>query len=120
MNDIDQEEHRLAALAAGYKVKRDRDMDTDFLMDEDRVVAIDGQWSPKTDKADNFDLMTTCNIIAGFSKKENKAIAVHPYTDIKCETGGHDTPADDLMQAIFNCAAAVGITMEEINEQAAD
>ena len=113
MNDIDREEHRLAALAAGYEVKRDSDMDTDFLMDGDRVVAIEGQWSPKTNKADSFDLMVDCNIIGGFSKTEQKAMAAHPYTGVECETGGHNTAANDLMLAIFNCAVAMGRSMEK-------
>jgi len=116
MNDIEREEHRLAALAAGYH----RLLGTCYKVP---TIARDGvpvEWHPKTNKADSFDLMVNCNIIGGFSKIEQRAMAVHPYSWVECEYGGHDTPADDLMQAIFNCAAAVGRSMEASNEQAAD
>ena len=125
MNDIDREEHRLAALAAGYWPRHNHyhvDEEDDFIGIE--VKKEEGKrwekWIPKTNKADSFDLMVDCNIIGGFSKIEQKAMAVHPYSWVECEAGGHDAAADDLMQAIFNCAAAVGRSMEEINEQAAD
>ena len=114
MTPQDREEHRLAALGAGYKVKRDRDMDTDFLMDGDRVVAIDGQWSPKTDKADNFDLWCAISKHSNENPKvfdelsENEQIAWVEITNA-FTTGD----ASRCCKAIFNCAVAIGRSMEQ-------
>ena len=118
MTPQDREERRLAAKAAGFKVKRDRDMDTDFLMDGDRVVAIDGQWSPKTDKADSFDL---CCAISKHRNETPKAFDELPENEqnawIEITNGFTTGDASRCCKAIFNCAVEIGRSMEASNER---
>ena len=122
MNESDREEYRLAALASGLEIEIKEVTlasplsSTGTYKTEFAYVRYGGlvrEWNPKTKKADSFDLMVDCNIIGGFSKIEQKAMAVHPYSWVECEAGGHDAAADDLMQAIFNCAVAIGRSMEQ-------
>ena len=112
MNKQDQEQHRLAALAAGYKAKKGASgrffkWESSGNFDEWWQV-----WHPKTCKVDSFDLMVACSMFTGFTKKGNTAVAAHPYTDIECQKGVSETPANDLMQAIFDCAVEIGRLME--------
>jgi len=122
MNESDREEYRLAALASGLEIEIKEVTlasplsSTGTYKTEFAYVRYGGlvrEWNPKTNKADSFDLMVDCNIIGGFSKIEQKAMAVHPYSWVECEAGGHDAAADDLMQAIFNCAVEIGRSMEK-------
>lgn len=122
MNDTDREEYRLAALASGLEIEIKEVTlasplsSTGTYKTEFAYVRYGGfvrEWHPKTNKADSFDLMVNCNIIGGFSKIEQRAMAVYPYSWVECEYGGHDAAADDLMQAIFNCAVAIGRSMEQ-------
>jgi len=62
LQEIDQEEHRLAALGAGIKVfigpasSNVYDRDTFYISEDDSFFGMCKSWNPKTNKADAFDL----------------------------------------------------------------
>ena len=79
------------------------------------------EWNPKTNKADSFDLWCAISKHSNENPKvfdelsENEQIAWVEITNA-FTTGD----ASRCCKAIFNCAVAIGRSMEEINEQSAD
>jgi len=110
MNDIDREEHRLAALAAGYEFRAKyspalywRKIDSDTWT----------TWQPKINKADSFDLMVACGL--DFAKVHGGYICYH-----KAVRASAKDVTPSTHEAIFNCAVEIGRSMEASNEQSAD
>ena len=122
MNSKDREEYRLAALAAGYEITFEHGILQRIEMFRYQLPNYE-DWDPVTDKADNFDLMVDCNIVAGVSKTNNLALASNPCADeeIDFKVEGNGDSAANLMQAIFKCAVDMGRLMEtQDNEQMQD
>ena len=107
MNYEDTEDHRLAALGVGYQVKHDSELDTDWLMNGDQVVAVHGQWNPKTDKGASFDLMIAAKLCVflvpeGVGVTADKGIAIfRPFISTQ-------STQETAMHAIFYAAVAKG------------
>jgi len=105
MNKQDQEEHRLAALAAGYH----RLLGTCYKVP---TIARDGvpvEWHPKTNKADSFVLL-----LAVYGTKDPDR-----WSDID-DILASEKSTEEKMTGIFSVAVAMGRSMEASNEQAAD
>ena len=109
MNDIDREEHRLAALAAGYEISFSND-------DYPRPQIKEGDdwrwltyWHPKSSEEDSFGLMVAAGITYD---------AQHSWASAKLSSGEYvNIPLnDDPLKAIFKCAVAIGRSIEASNE----
>ena len=115
MNNQEREEHRLAALAAGYEF---RDKYSPALywrkIDSDTWTT----WQPKINKADSFDLMVACALELDVYSQEHIVCFTKQDSTVEGESLG--LFAESYMQAIFNCAVAIGRSMEASNEQSED
>jgi len=111
MTPQDQEEHRLAALAAGIKIFQGPassgvyNRDTFYISEEGFFVGVCKSWNPKTNKANSFDLMVAAGITYD---------AQHGWASAKLSSGACvNVPInDDPLNAIFECAVEMGRIME--------
>lgn len=120
MTPQDQEDHRLAALAANLKVHG--------LADEGAWLSVPSEvqegrkkiiwWSPKRDKSDSFDLMVACGMDIGFL---DDALLVSasifpcedPYREVFVEMDEKINTVEKLyFEAIFRCAVEIGRAKE--------
>ena len=111
MNDIDREEHRLAALAAGlWYRKESRNLNTDGGTTTVRnCINIKGTWvawNPKTNKADSFDLL-----LAIYDAEDS--IQWADIDDILISKKS----TEEKMACLFSVVVAIGRSMEASNER---
>ena len=109
MNKQDQEEHMLAALAAGYEFEAY----SNFVVVKKKGEEVFSMWRPKTNKANSFDLMVDCGIgvdshIDGYAVFSSWREGVE---DINVQPEYADS--EHYMHAVFNCAVAIGRSMEK-------
>jgi hypothetical protein len=105
MTNNEQEEYRLAALAAGISI---------YAIDQESVhigpsYAV-SEWRPKTDKADSFDLMAACRmdlfLSSGSVRASNGELVSGIYQS--------DKPIDEqAMEVIFMRAVSIGRSIEQ-------
>ena len=120
MNKQDQEQHRLAALAAGYKAKKGASgrffkWESSGNFDEWWQV-----WHPKTCKVDSFDLMVECFIAVSMDDsgvKASKRVRYNGEIDdiissFALTHKGYRSLSECAMKAIFKCAVEIGRSME--------
>ena len=101
MTPQDREEHRLAALAAGYEVAF-RDGRCMVVIVEKYNYLSRSEWQPKINKADCFDLMVACGMSIDFCEGLVRS------DDMQITVGFEPYDSEAAMQAAFNCAVEIG------------
>ena len=103
MNKQDQEEHRLAAKAAGF----DCEYDSDF--DAMHNTTTGNGWHPKIRKDDSFDLMVACGIVVNRCGESVIAESDWAPEVLHVEWGYN---AEAYMKVVFYGAVKIGMAME--------
>jgi len=109
MTNNEREEYRLAALAAGYDYRHVEGVGHVRWIRSGKS-GFYGGWSPKTDKADSFDLMAACRMDLFLSSGSVRASNGESVSGIYQS----DKPIDEqAMEVIFMRAVAKGRSIEE-------
>ena len=122
MTPQDQEDHRLAALAAGFKVEFRDELDSfvRWHQSKSHEVGFWGSWIPLSYSSDSFDLMVACEIAfksggrssvaAGYWVIANKIQKICEH--VVYVSGDVTTKDQSAKEAIFRCAVEIGRAKE--------
>lgn len=111
MTNNEQEEYRLAALAAGIDIMlHDRGFRNITGSNPMTNIYSLPMWRPKTDKADSFDLMAACRMDLFLSSGSVRASNGESVSGIYQS----DKPIDEqAMEVIFMRAVSIGRSIEQ-------
>jgi len=114
MTPQDQEDHRLAALAAGLPIRFRKDIGCFVRMHNScaKDQGFWGAWVPLANKSDSFDLMVACGIQIDTSEDDWHSAT---YWIDEMNINGFIYPPHDsqeAMKAIFRCAVEIGRAKE--------